>query len=189
MAIGSTPATLVNRALQEIAAQASVSGEPPEFDGSAAGLAAGILYPPAITLLLRQEDYEFARNDTALQAAPLVPYPWTYAYLYPTDCAKIRSIKPPQWTQNDPQPIRWTEMDQMIGGVLTRIIGCNIANAVLTYSTLDVEEAQFDPVFEETLVRYLASGLVMSLGGRPDFSTKLLEQAGGLVQQGAGLDS
>jgi hypothetical protein len=187
MADGSTPASLVNRALQEIAAQATVTGAPPIFDGSAAGLAAGILYPPAVTFLLRQQEYEFAKTEVALvPVAPVLAlFPWNFTYVYPVDCAKIRQIRPINWDLNDPVPHRWEEL--LVGGV--RCIACNVPTAVLTYSTVNVKEAQFDPVFEETLVRYLASGLIMALGGRPDFSEKLLGQAGGLVQQGAGLDS
>jgi hypothetical protein len=39
------------------------------------------------------------------------------------------------------------------------------------------------------MVRYLASGLAMALGGRPDFSEKMLGVAGALSQGGAGKDS
>lgn len=185
MAVGSTPASLVNRALQEIGSQTSISGIPPTFDNTAYGNAAGILYPPAITLLLRQADYEFSRAEVALIPVSPIPYPWPFAYLYPVDCAKIRQVMPPQWIQFDPQPIRWDEMVQ----AGSRIIACNAGNANLIYSTLNVIESQFDTVFEETLVRYLASAFSMSNAGRPDFSVKLLEQAGGLMQQSVGLDS
>lgn len=189
MTTGATAATIVNQALQLIAAQATVTGVNPTFDGSAAGNAAGILYQPAVDLLLRQTDYEFSRVDVALTLTAVVPYPWPYAYLYPTDCLKIRQVKPATWDLNDPPPVRWTEMEANISGNPTRIIGCNIAGAVLTYTTYAVTEAEFDSIFQETLVRLLASELVMAIGGRPDFSGKLLEQSGGLVSQGPGRDS
>lgn len=185
MTVGSTPASMVNRALQEIAAQATVTGVPPVFDNSAAGLAAGILYPGAITLLLRQQDYEFARRDVNLTLQADHGYPWAYAYTYPADCLKVRQVAPATWDQNDPQAVRW-EVMELDGG---KIIACNVPTAVLTYTTSGVTEAQFDSVFEETLVRYLASELVMSLGGRPDFSEKMLEHSGMLVGLGAGKDS
>ena len=189
MTTGATAATIVNQALQQIAAQATVSGVNPAFDGSAAGNAAGILYQPAVQLLLRQTDYEFSRMDAALALSPVIPYPWSYAYLYPSDCLKIRSVKPATWDLNDPPPVRWTEMEASVGGIPTRIIGCNIIGAVLTYTTANVSEGEFDSIFQETLVRLLASELVMALSGRPDFSGKLLEQSGGLVGQGPGRDS
>jgi hypothetical protein len=40
--------------LELIAAQAQMTGSLPNFDGSVAGLAAGVLYIPARDLLLRQ---------------------------------------------------------------------------------------------------------------------------------------
>lgn len=189
MTAGATSTSLVNQALQQIAAQATVTGINPAFDGSAAGNAAGILYTPAVQLLLRQADYEFSRTEIPLQLVSAIVQPWTYVYAYPVDCLRIRSILPPTWDPNDPQPVLWSESDVAIGTVQTRVIGCNVLNASLTYSTSNVTEAEFDSVFQETLVRLLASELVMALGGRPDFSTKMLEQAGGLVGQGAGRDS
>src|ERR1700691_5589710 len=129
MTTGSTAASIVNQALQQSVAQATVTGVNPTFEGSAAGNAAGILYTPAVQLLLRQEDYEFARASAALTPSGVTPiYPWSYGYLYPTHCMKIRSVVPATWAANDPQPVRWTDSEQMISGVQTRIIFCNIPN-------------------------------------------------------------
>lgn len=190
MTAGATPASVVNQALAQIAAQYTVSGTLPDFDGSAAGLAAGILYAPTVALLLRQSDYEFSRADVALTVTGLAaPYPWSNAYLYPSDCIKIRSVKPLTWDQNDPHPTRWTEMEQTIADVQTRIIACDVAGAVLTYTTANVTEAEWDSIFQESFVRLLGSELAMSLGGRPDFSQKMLETSGGLVGIGSGKDS
>jgi hypothetical protein len=190
MTTGSTATSIVNQALQQIAAQASVTGVNPTFDGSAAGNAAGILYTPTVNLLLRQTDYEFSRNDVALALSGVTaPYPWTYGYLYPADCLKIRMVKPASWNQNDPQPVRWTELEQSVSGTITRVIGCSVANAVLTYTTSNVSESEWDSIFQETFVRTLASELAMALGGRPDFSEKMLGIAGGLVGIGSGKDS
>jgi hypothetical protein len=190
MTAGTTAASVVNQALQQIAAQATVSGTNPAFDATAAGNAAGQLYTPTVNLLLRQTDYEFSRADIALTISGVgAPYPWTYAYLYPVDCLRIRQIKPATWIQNDPQAVRWTEMEQSIATVPTRIIACNIANAVLTYTTSVVSEAEWDAMFQEICVRTLASELAIALGGRPDFSTHMLEVAGGLVGISSGKDS
>lgn len=190
MTTGSTATTLVNRALQQIAARATVTGTNPSFDGTAAGNAAGILYTPAVNMLLREQDYEFARTSTALTvSAATAQYPWAYSYVYPTDCMRIRSVVPAAWTAADPQPVRWSEAEQSISGVLTRVILCNEPSATLVYSTNNVTETQFDAKFEETLVRYLASALVMALGGRPDFSKEMLGVAGQMTQSGAGRDS
>lgn len=190
MTAGATPASVANQALAQIAAQYTLSGTLPDFDGSAAALAAGLLYQPTVALLLRQSDYEFSRADVALTVTGIAaPYPWTNAYLYPSDCLRIRQVRPTTWDQNDPHPTRWTEMEQTIADVQTRIIACDVAGAVLTYTTSNVTEAEWDSIFQETAVRLLASELAMALGGRPDFSEKMLGVSGGLVSIGAGKDS
>lgn len=185
-----TAASVVNQALQEIAAQATVTGVNPAFDGSAAGNAAGILYTPCVNLLLREQDWEFSRKTVALTTSGTTPvYPWTNGYLYPTDCVRIRSVVPATWDANDPQPVRWSEGVQTIGGVATRVIFCDVATASLTYSTNAVTEDDWDSMFQEAMVRLLGSELAMALGGRPDFSRVKLGEAGQIMASGADKDS
>jgi hypothetical protein len=191
MVAGTTSASIVNRALAEIAGQYSVTGTNPTFDGSAAGNAAGTLYNGAVNLLLRQSDYEFSRTTVAL--TPLVvatPLNWTYAFLYPTDCLKIRQVFPTIATPDyDPQPILWDVATVAISGFQNRAIYTNIAPASLVYTTSSVTENEWDSMFEEAMVRYLASELAMAIGGRPDFSKEMLGVAGGLSQESGGKDS
>jgi hypothetical protein len=192
LTIGATPASIVNQALAQIAAQATVTGNNPTFDGSAAGNAAGELYTSCVNLLLRQQDYEFSRVQASMVQAGIAPnYPWQYIYLYPPDCLKIRQVIPEPWNQNDPQPVRWSVETVVISSTKTTAILSNAppAQAVLVYTSSIVTESQFDPVFQETLVRLLASELVMALGGRPDFSDKKLMESGNLVTIGSGFDS
>ncbi len=190
MTTGATPASVVNQALAQIAAQATVSGSPPTFDNSAAGLAAGTLYAPTVALILRQADYECSRAFATLATSGAGGvYPWNYSYLYPADCIRIRSVSPATWTPNDPVAVRWTEIDEPVSGVQTKIILCNIPNAVLTYTTSNVTESEWDSILQETVVRTLAAELAVALGGRPDFGVKMLEIAGGLVGIGSGRDS
>jgi hypothetical protein len=185
-----TAASVVNQALQEIAGQATVTGTNPAFDGSPAGNAASILYTPCVNLLLREQDWEFARTTAPLVTSGIAPtYPWTFGYLYPADCMRIRSVVPATWDANDPQPVRWSEGEQTIGGVATRVIFCDVATASLTYSTNTVTESEWDAMFQEAMVRLLASELAMAIGGRPDFSKVKLQEAGQIMAAGAGRDS
>lgn len=108
------PADVVNRALAQIAGQYTVSGTLPTFNGTPAGIAAGLLYNPCWQMLLRDQDTEFSRVTAALVAGGVATYPWSNAYLYPSDCLKIRSVVPATWPANDPQPVRWSEQDQVV---------------------------------------------------------------------------
>jgi hypothetical protein len=186
-----SPVDIVNRSLVEIAGQATVSGTLPTFDGSPAGIAAGTVYASAVAELLRNQDWEFARLDTILNLYPnSAPYGWACAYEYPADCLRVRQIKPLTWDMNDPQPVRWSVSEADVAGVgITKCILTNTVDAVMTYTTSDVTEDQWDSMFTETMVRYLGSILAMGIGGRPDFSQKMMQSAGGLMDAGRDRDS
>lgn len=181
---------LVNRALEQIAAEYSVTGSPPTFDGSAAGLAAGALYTPGIATLLRGQDFEFARTFVTLSASGnTAPLQWSQEYLYPADCLRVRQVYPASWVALDPQPIRWDVGDALVSAVPTKVIWANIASAKLLYTTSAVSEAQFDALFAESFVRYLASELAMALSGRLDTGRKMLEDSGQMAQIGMDRDT
>src|ERR1700722_1357422 len=203
-----TSVDVANQALQLIAARATLTGTLPTFDGSPLGIQTGILYTQVRDTLLREQDFEFSRLTTALaggvgmalEASPInqllltsggqyifsvieqtfltAVFPWPYAYYYPSDCVRIRSVVPPTWCIYDPQPVRWSEMEQWVSGSPTRVIMCNVYNAHITYSSNAISENQWDAGFLQTFIRMLASELAMGVGGRPDLAAKLLQQAG-----------
>lgn len=189
MAAGSTDTTICNRALAECVGRYTLTGTAPNFDSSAAAQACALLYQPAWQMMLRQQDTEFSRRTVSLTAAGTPTYPWSNAYQYPDDCLKIRSVVPATWDPNDPQPVRWSEQDQVIATVPTRIILTNVPNAELVYTTSSVTPAIWDTNFEEAVVRFLASQLALAIAGRPDLSRTLLGQAGSILQSGDLKDS
>lgn len=181
-----TKLSLINRALTEIAARQPITDYL-----SAEGVTADQLYQPAIETLLRESDPEFARTSTIL--APVVTnvfLNYTYAYAYPADCVRVRQIVPEVIDDNDPYAVVWDVGTANISAVQTRVIYTNEGpNARMTYTTNLVTESEFDSLFQERLVRYLGSMLAMPVGGRPDFSRTMLEQAGGLGAAGRDRDS
>jgi hypothetical protein len=186
-----TAADIVNRALQEIAAQATVTGTNPTFDGSAAGNAAGILYDGVVQTILRSQDWEFARREAVTLATDgnVAPPPWAAEYVYPADCMRLLQVMPATLVPNDPQPVVWSVAEVTVSGQPAKAILTNQANARATYMSSAPTENQWDSIFTEAVVRMLASELAMALGGRPDFSEKMLQISGGLVQSGGGRDS
>lgn len=173
-----TVASVVNTALELIASQAQITAL---NDGSPAANAATVIYAPVVQLLLRELDPDFARFTAtlALSAAPLPPPPWTYEYLYPANCLRLRQVRPAagSYDVNDPKPIRSNVAFDTISAVATKVILTNQVNALAVYTTSDVLEAQWDAVFAEAVSRRLANPLAMALSGRPDFADKVLEQA------------
>jgi hypothetical protein len=122
--MSTTALGVINRALTEIAARQPISGSFPTFDGSAAGVAAGQLYQPAVETLLRQQDWEFARAvEPLVTVAGTPPLNWAYQYTYPQECLRVRQIVPATFDPNDPQPVTWDVGDLVVRG----IIGSTIA--------------------------------------------------------------
>lgn len=184
-----TPTDIINRSLTEIAARQPLGGTYPTFNGDAAGVAAVQLYEPAVEFLLRQQDWEFARQVVNLTQSGTPPLQWTFQYLYPTDCVRVRQVVPASWDINDPYAVRWDVGSAIIASVETRVLWTTEVNAQLVYTTDNVTEDEWDPMFAEQMVRYLGSMLVMPIGGRPDFAREFLNQAGGVGIAGRDRDS
>lgn len=168
--------SIINRALTEIAAR-----QPITTLTGAEGVAAAQLYQPAVEFLLRQQDFEFSRSTKTLTTgAGTPPLQWAFQYLYPTDCLRIRQVTPTVWDPFDPPLCRWDVGTVSISAVQTRVIWTDIAAAKIVYTTNAITEGEWDPMFQEQMVRYLGSMLIMPIGGRPDMSREFLAQAGGI---------
>lgn len=103
----SDPVSIVNEALQDIGAQATVSSISPS-DGTDEADSASILYTPTLEMLLRAAHWNFARRQgtlTLLKSAPgtpenaagtppFPPQPWAYEYAYPSDAIQARFLLP-----------------------------------------------------------------------------------------------
>lgn len=187
MPLGS--ADVVNAALELIASQTKITVL---NDGSPAAIAATVVYAPTVNLMLREIDPDFARFTKALALAvnPSQVPPWTYEYGYPTDCIRVRQVRPAAgaYSANDPQPVRWNVALDTITAVQTRVILTNQVNALAVYTTNSVSEAQWDSVFADTVIRRLANPLAMALSGRPDTAKELIEQAAAMAQTSSAVD-
>lgn len=171
-----TALDLVNRSLVEIASRQPIT----DLAATIQGVYAGTIYQASVNLLLRQEDWEFSRTEVVLTTAAGTPaLGWAAQYVYPGDCQKVRQVVPQTWDPNDPHPVRW-DVGNLLGSSTAKVIWTSEPSASLVYSSNNVTPDQMDSGFQEQLVRYLGSILAMPIGGRPDFSQKLLEQAGGI---------
>lgn len=187
MAFSSTQA--INEALQFVAAQTQVTSI---NDGSPAADAALVLYNPTVQLLLRELDPDFAQFTAplTLSAAPTPVPPWGFEYLYPSDCCRLRQIRPApgDYSAFDPQPIRAQVAFDVIAATNTKVILTDQQNALAVYTTSNVTEAQWDAVFFDTFVRRLANPLAMAISGRPDFAREILEQSAMMAQMAEMVD-
>ena len=184
-------ADITNRALVEIGGQATVSGTVPNLTGGggASGYA-NTVYESLVLMILRDQDFEFARRTAVLAVSGNVPAaPWQFEYVYPDDCVKIRQVVPATQSEFDPQPVQWSVYESIGTSNPGKVIGTNELNAQIVYTTSDVTEDQWDSMFAESMVRMLASSLAMGNAGRPDVAREKLQEAGGIMQAGEGRDS
>lgn len=232
----STPASVVNRALDAIGRSDLVVGELGEgTEGAKPALRA---YGPALRQLLRAAHWGFARKqvpmgllaDATGQTAGVgtaVIAPWTYEYTYPPDCLKARFLP---WNSNPVQPnppivtnitspalnavrlvpapflialdnnypvdegcyISWPDVPDWAntpgqGPTQRTVILTNVppqpqgsAATIfpsLVYTALVVYPSQWDPLFEEALVQYLAQKLAMPLIDDKKFARAVRDDA------------
>ncbi len=186
-----TSTQIANRALEQIGAQATVAGLVPNLTGGGAASAAiNTLYPGVVAMLLREQEWEFARTTAPLVATGNTPLAgWSYEYGYPADCVRVLQVVPSAPSANDPQPVAWSVQDHPIAGTPATVILADTAAAGLTYITNLVTEAQWDSLFQEAMVRALAAVLSVALAGRPDFSREKMAEAGQIMGVGSGKDS
>ena len=173
------PSDVVNLALARIGYKKQIGSL---YDGTLAARTALTIYAQTRDELLRSEDWGFAERNlpmTLLKQAPAdgfyppgqwstdyPPLPWLYEYAYPTDCLKVRAVRPqPQFVMDfDPQPFVWTVQNDNSLAEPDKVILCNAADAILTYTgqlTNPIDwEANFTEAFAAALARRLAPALV-----------------------------
>lgn len=173
-----TSVSVTNAALEMIGQQAQITSL---SDGTPSANAATVIYQPVVQLLLRELDPDFARFTAALVVSGAVTpvAPWAYEYLYPTDCVRLRQVRPlaGSYDRNDPQPILSQVAFDVIATVNTKVILTNQVTASAVYTSLTPTESQWDAGFAEAVSRRLANPLAMALAGRPDFARELLEES------------
>ncbi len=175
-----SPADVLNLTLVRIGYKGRVGNL---YDGSAAAKHALDIYGQTRDELLRQNDWDFAEvtaSMTLLKSAPVggyipgftpwstayPPLPWLFEYARPTDCLKIRAVKPvPLFLPvMDPQPHVFSAGFDDTLVPPAQVIMCNVADAVLTYTGQPTSpatwEADFIEAFAASLGRRLSPNLV-----------------------------
>ncbi len=183
-----TPTDVVNQALQMIGNNAPpVTGSYPNFDSSAAGSAAALLYGPVVQTVGRQHGWDFSRNSTVLTATGNVPLaPYKYEYYYPPMGVEVRQVMPQALVDPfNPLPLRWAVCNNIVGGTPQKVIQTNQASAQAVFSN-QPPVCAWDPLFREAVVRLLASEMAMAIAGRPDTARDALQSGQGFEKLGEG---
>lgn len=174
----SSPADAVNAALVRIGYKLNVGHL---YDGSLAASKALDIYGQTRDELLRQNDWGFAERNVALtllKTAPTAyvppttwdptlypPIPYRYEYTYPSDCLKVRAIKPtPIFIPDyDPQPFVYSVANDNAYTPARKVILTMIPAALLVYTGQVTDpltwESDFNELFIDALGRRLAPSL------------------------------
>lgn len=153
------------------------------YDGSDASQKFLTLYAQTRDELLRRDDWGFAERNvslTLLKSAPasgyFPPNTWNpavnpppgylFEYGYPSDCIKVRALRPvPLFGVNfDPQPQVYSVDNDNNFAPPQRVILCNVPSAILVYTGQITDPSTWDVSFCEALAaslsRRTAAGLV-----------------------------
>jgi len=110
--------------------------------------------------LLRQHPWNFAKKfATPAALTATVPANWDYAYVYPTDCVRMRSIVDPLETG---VPIKY-EVARNENDV--KVVLTDQVDAEFCYTARVTDTTQFDPEFVMAFSYLLAARLAMPLTG------------------------
>lgn len=186
-----SPTDIVNRALYLQGNKVKpVTGTFPDFDDSAAGIAAKWLYPEAVRTVGRLFEWDFARVTSALTpSGNTPPAPFTQEYLYPPEALQLWQIRPSSVTDpNYPIPTTWQRANAVVSGGQVAVIQTDVVGAVAIYNN-NPRPSTWDPGYTDAVVRWLASAFAMALSGRPETQQNILNTATQMVQQAMGRDS
>lgn len=172
-----SPEDLVNAALEEIGYPNRVGHM---YEGSEASKVALDLYGQTRDAMLRESDWEFARFDVALtllKSAPAdyvgltwsntyPPLPWKYAYMWPTNCLKVRSLrKTPAYIPNfDIQPVPFNTPIDTASSM--KVICCNISNAIGVYTGQITDMTQWEASFMDAFIATLGKRMAPRLNSQ-----------------------
>lgn len=187
-----TATDIVNRAIALMGDnQQAVTGVAPNFDTSAAGKAAAVLYDGVVKTIARQHGWDFARQSVTLSASGNTPpVEWANEYLYPANGVQVWQLVPPTLADpNNPLPVTWAVGTAVVGSSVKRVIWSNLSLATARFNGNPADPSVWDPLFTEGVVRLLASEMAMAVAGKPATSQGLLESGAAFENLGEGRDS
>jgi hypothetical protein len=174
------PADAVNLALTRVGYKGRMVAN--LYDGSVAAKISLQIYGQTRDALMRDSDYGFCErnlNLVLLKQAPATGYfppnpwnpatnpppPWFYEYQYPSDCLKIRSIKPvPLFVQNyDPRPNVFAVENDNNYNPPQKVILCDVQSAMAVYTGRVTDPTTWEADFAEEFIDALGRRLAPSL--------------------------
>lgn len=179
-----TSQDIVNEALALIGYSGQpVTGFAPNFDSSVPGKIAQRVYALAVAGVARLNAWSFPRMiATLVPTGNTAPFPWLYEYGFPGTCIDVWQVAPHSLNDiNNPTPVTWERGVATLNSIEISVIWTNQANAIAIFNGNPVEAA-WDPLFSETVARYLAAAFAVANLGKPDLAKLYSDQWPQLAQ-------
>ncbi len=174
MSIGPTSVEqIVNEALDRIGYPERIGNI---YEGTKQARIALDIYSQTRDALLREVDWDFSELiAVAVVAATPPPALWLNAYVYPTDCIRIRNLFNGTYLadKNNPTPTNWTVADSPVDG---KVIYANLDGAVLIYSAQVSNMTLWEPLFTESLIAGLGRRLAPALASMNEMKAEAQDE-------------
>lgn len=150
-------------------------------DASPEARACNQFYEHVRDMLLQAYPWRWAGKTLSLaEVANDKPGAWAYAYRRPTDCLKVREVRP-QYSEDE---VDLTAVQTDSYGVMHEIEGdtiyCDLSPAFLRYTYRLADPTKFSPLFVEALAWHLSVRLAMPLTRDPKVRSDCFTIANGM---------
>jgi len=155
-----------NAALLNATAKSSIASL---AEQSAEAAACAVRYPSIVAAILRDTDWSCVRRRITLDEVPegaVWPPSWTYMYVYPADCLRVRGfdLGLPQAGFPNGTQVDYEIADDATAG---KTILLNVADPVMIYTSyqLDLADAPYEAKFDASLREALGWALAAAIAG------------------------
>lgn len=210
-----SPADICNLALDAISAKVTISGiNPPIPAQSLAAQVASRAYQLQLEAVLCAANWNDGRFEDNLEmiaaaqgtpenpdgtALPVPPYPWRYAYAYPTDCIRLRFVMTPPQSPESAVPIMTNAVVNpanaypvssapfVVGlmkdtnGNKIKVILSNVQNAIGVYTARADDPDLWSPLFKQAVIAALAAWFVNPIARNKDMMAEKTAMAANII--------
>ena len=167
---------IANQALVDVGwNKVQVTGVAPTFDNTTVGLILQRIYQPCVAAVLRSYPFECGKQigKTLTLSGNTAPGIFAYEYLYPPNCVQFLQLMPASPDPNDPLPQFWDVGNNLVSGVMTKVIWTNLQNAAGAFTVTPIENI-WDAGLVQAVVKRLGRDLAFALS-KPETAQMLTE--------------
>lgn len=211
-----SPADICNLALDAMSSKAQISGiNPPVPPQALAAQVASRSYQIQVDSVLCAANWNDGRVEEDLEmvaaaqgtpenpdgtALPVPPFPWRYAYAYPTDCLRLRFVMTPPQSPDSAVPIMTNAVvnpvnaypvtsSPFVVGLMkdtnknrVKVVMSNVQNAIGVYTARIEDPDLWSPLLKSAIIAALAAWFVNPIARNKDMQAEKTAMAANLIQ-------